>query len=240
MQYLQLLWADGRPSREDIEAMNRDFPAYEEEMKPRGVRLLGRELDLPSTAVTVRVRDGQTLATDGPFAETKEFIAGFGLLECSDFDELIEVTEKNPISRFHPMELRSVVDEVSISETVSAFGRGEDGGVRAFLLATWAASAPDQVDVEAVTQEVEAWRRNLEAKGLYVLGTALGDADTATTLRVRDGETRLSSGSFSTTEEFITDVRVINCEDREAAIGVAGDHPLARYQAIEVRPFYRE
>lgn len=166
MQYLQLLWADGRPSREDIEVMNQEFPAYEEEMKPRGVRLLGRELDLPSTAVTVRVRGGQTLATDGPFAETKEFVAGFDLLECSDFDELIEVIAKNPISRFHPMELRPVVDEVPVSETVSAFGRGEEGGARAFLLATWAARAPEQADVQAVTQEVQVWRRDLEARGL--------------------------------------------------------------------------
>lgn len=238
MQYLQLLWADGRPSREDIEVMNREFPAYE--MRPRGVRVLGRELDLPSTAVTVRVRGGQTLATDGPFAETKEFVAGFGLLECADLDEVIEVTAKNPISRFHPMELRPVVDEVPASETVAAFGRGEVGGARAFLLATWAARAPEQFDVGAVTQDVQAWRRDLEAKGLYVLGTALGNADTATTLRVRDGETRLSSGSFSTTEELITGVEVVNCEDREQAVGLAAGYPLAQHHAIEVRPFYRE
>src|SRR2546429_6614783 len=53
-------------------------------MDGRGVRLLGRELDLPETAATVRVRGGETLVTDGPFAETKEFIAGFDILECAE------------------------------------------------------------------------------------------------------------------------------------------------------------
>lgn len=72
------------------------------------------------------------------------------------------------------------------------------------------------------------------------MGTALGNAETATTLRVRDGEARLSAGSFSTTEEFITAVEVIICEGREQAIELAADYPLARYHAIEVRPFYRE
>ena len=241
VQYLQFIWAEGLPSPEDIEVMNREIPAYDEEMKPRGVRVLGRELDLPSTAAAVRVRGGEPLVTDGPFAETKEFIAGFDVLDCADLDELIEVTAKNPISRFHPMELRPVVDEVRVTETVSAFDRGEDGGYSPFLLATWAPSVPAGLfDVEAMIQEVQAWRRELQAKGLYVLGTALGSAETATTLRVRDGETRLSSGSYGTTEEIITGVEVVNCENRDQAIELASGYPLARYHAIEVRPFYSE
>jgi hypothetical protein len=51
--------------------MNRDFPGYLEEMGPRGVRLYGRELDDHDRAVTVRVRDGETLVTDGPFAASR-------------------------------------------------------------------------------------------------------------------------------------------------------------------------
>ena len=65
-------------------------------MDSRGVRLLGRELDLPQTAVTVRVRGGETLVTDGPFAETKEFVAGLDIFECADLDEAIEVGGQEP------------------------------------------------------------------------------------------------------------------------------------------------
>ena len=72
-------------------------PGWVEEMDGRGVRLLGRELDLPETAATVRVRDGETLVSDGPFAETKEFVAGFDVLECADLDEAIEVAAKHPV-----------------------------------------------------------------------------------------------------------------------------------------------
>ena len=81
--------------------MQRELPGWVEEMDGRGVRLLGRELDLPETAATVRVRDGETLVTDGPFAETKEFMAGFDVLECADLDEAIEVAAKCPVAWFH-------------------------------------------------------------------------------------------------------------------------------------------
>lgn len=71
MNYLALIWADGRPAREDLAVMQRELPAFGEEMDRRGVRLFGRELELPQQAATVRVRDGETIVTDGPFAETK-------------------------------------------------------------------------------------------------------------------------------------------------------------------------
>jgi hypothetical protein len=74
--------------------MQREIPGWTEEMERRGVLLLGRPLHLPQTAATVRVRDGETLVTDGPFAEAKEFIAGFDLVQCSDLDEAIEVAAK--------------------------------------------------------------------------------------------------------------------------------------------------
>ena len=68
MKYLLFIWAEGRPAPEDLAVTQREIPGWVEEMDGRGVRLLGRELDLPDTAVTVRVRDGETLVTDGPFA----------------------------------------------------------------------------------------------------------------------------------------------------------------------------
>jgi hypothetical protein len=87
MKYLNFVGGDGLPAREDIAIMQREIPRWGEEMRARGVYHLGRSLDLPETAATVRVRDGETLVTDGPFTEAKEFIAGFDIIDVADLDE---------------------------------------------------------------------------------------------------------------------------------------------------------
>src|SRR6516162_5807109 len=123
MKYLQFIWADGLPAPDDLAVMQRECPGWVEEMDGRGVRLLGRELSPPETAATVRVRDGETLVTDGPFAETKEFIAGFSLVECADFDEAIEVAARCPVSWFQTIEVRPFTGGLRLGEEAFAFGR---------------------------------------------------------------------------------------------------------------------
>src|SRR6202142_1480818 len=173
-------------------------------MERRGVRLLGRELDLPETAVTVRVRDGERLVTDGPFAETKEFIAGINLLECAGLDEAVEVTAKCPLARFHPLEIRPFTGGLRLGEKASAFARGDDSAGTPYLLTMWTGGTPAApLDDQAVLAEGDAWRQDLEARGRHVLGNALGGPDTAATVRVRDGETQLSDGPGTGTGEFI-------------------------------------
>ena len=76
--------------------MPRDAMAGWTEMDGRGVRLQGSRLQAISDATTVRVRDGEVLVADGPFAETKEQIAGFDILDCADLDEAIEVAAQAP------------------------------------------------------------------------------------------------------------------------------------------------
>jgi hypothetical protein len=233
--------AGGEAAPENLAVMQRELPRWIEDMDSRGLRLFGRELDLPATASIVRVRDGETLVTDGPYAETKEFMAGFDLLECSDLDEAIEVATTSPVSWFHTLEIRPFKDGLQLGEKMSAFGRGEDGDAIPYLLTTWMGGDPAApFDDEAVTAETEAWRRDLEARGSHVLGSPLADADAATTVRVTDGETLLRDGPFTDTEEFIAGIDVVYCADRQEAIALAATQPIARYHAIEVRPFYKE
>nr|WP_231933728.1 YciI family protein [Micromonospora coxensis] len=71
-----------------------------------GQRVLGERLAPPSGATTVRVRGGELLLTDGPFAETKEVIVGFDILECADLDEAIEVARAHPMAYAGRIELR--------------------------------------------------------------------------------------------------------------------------------------
>jgi hypothetical protein len=80
-------------------------------MDGRGVRLQGNRLQEISTATTVRVRRGEVVLADGPFAETKELIAGFDILECADLDEAIEVAGKHPVARIGSLEVRPFAED---------------------------------------------------------------------------------------------------------------------------------
>lgn len=100
VRYLMLVCAD-----EDVEE-NVDPTPWVEEMERRGVRQDGHRLRPVRDSTTVRVRGGEVLVADGPFAETKEQIAGFDVLECADLDEAIEVASLHPAARFGTLELR--------------------------------------------------------------------------------------------------------------------------------------
>jgi hypothetical protein len=80
--------------------------AWDAEMQARAVKLSGGFLQPAREARTVRVRDGDVLVSDGPFAETKEQIAGFNVLECADLDEAIEVASRHPTAAVGTFELR--------------------------------------------------------------------------------------------------------------------------------------
>jgi hypothetical protein len=87
-------------------AMASGTESWVAEMDGRGVRLQGNRLRPVSDATTVRVRDNELLIADGPFAETKERIAGYDILECKDLDEAIEVASKHPVARIGVLEVR--------------------------------------------------------------------------------------------------------------------------------------
>jgi len=83
-----------------------DTEAWVGEMDARGVRVLGQQLAGPSDATTVRVRDDQVLLADGPFAETREFIAGFDLIEAADLDTALDVAARHPVAGWGSVEVR--------------------------------------------------------------------------------------------------------------------------------------
>ncbi|QRP44894.1 YciI family protein [Amycolatopsis sp. FDAARGOS 1241] len=107
MRYLMLICGtshdESKPAGEPIDSATE---AWVKEMDGRGVRLMGQRLRPASSATTVRVQDGEVLLTDGPFAETKEQILGFDLLECADLDEALEVAAKHPAAQWGPVEVR--------------------------------------------------------------------------------------------------------------------------------------
>jgi hypothetical protein len=108
MKYMLMICGDESVelSPEELADMVSSTEAWVEEMDGRGVRLLGNQLRPVSDATTVRVRGGDMLVADGPFAETKEQIAGFDVIECADLDEAIEVASRHPVARYGTIEVR--------------------------------------------------------------------------------------------------------------------------------------
>jgi hypothetical protein len=108
MKYLMLVCTDTEPDRDTSNVP--DIDDWVAENDARGRRLEGMVLAPVSSATTVRVRDGQVLLSDGPFAETKEMIVGFDLLDCADLDEAIEVARTHPMARTGRLEIRPLAD----------------------------------------------------------------------------------------------------------------------------------
>lgn len=77
-----------------------------EEMDGRGVRLEGHELASVEDATTLRLHQGKVVLADGPFAETKEHIAGYHILECATIEDAVEVAARHPLARFGSIEVR--------------------------------------------------------------------------------------------------------------------------------------
>jgi len=104
MKYMLLVCGDDTA---DASGMAPVEPWVEELGAERGVRLHGHRLARPADAVTVRVRGDEVLRTDGPFAETKEYVAGYDILECDSMEEAIEAAAKHPVASIGAMEVRA-------------------------------------------------------------------------------------------------------------------------------------
>ena len=110
MQYLLLIASieNGDPQGSDREEMYKRYAAFSQEVRDAGKLVGANELQPVATATTVRVRNGETLTTDGPFAETKESLGGYFLVDCKDLDEAIEVAAKIPGARSGSIEVRPI------------------------------------------------------------------------------------------------------------------------------------
>ncbi len=95
---------------EEYEAMMRDVLDYREELRRSGHHIASSSLQPVRTATTVRVRNGDVSITDGPFADTKEQMGGFYLIEASDLNEAIRIAGRIPSARTGSVEVRPVVD----------------------------------------------------------------------------------------------------------------------------------
>ena len=112
MKYLCLIhtnpevWA--RHSEREVDQLVSDHFEYDESLRKSGQMVTAWALQPPDTATIVRMRDGRISATDGPFAETKEEIGGFYLIEARDLNEAIQVAGNIPSARWGTVEVRPI------------------------------------------------------------------------------------------------------------------------------------
>ena len=114
MKYLCIVYIDpatfGALSPEGLATLDEASLAFDEGLHESGQLILAQALQSIDTATTVRVRDGRLSATDGPFAETTEYLGGFTYIEARDLNEAIEIAGRSPIAPFGSIEVRPVLD----------------------------------------------------------------------------------------------------------------------------------
>jgi hypothetical protein len=109
MQFMMFVATDPEPDEKP--EVKGDIEAWLEEVERTRKRVTGNRLRSKKQAKTVRVRKGKLLVTDGPFAETREVIVGFDILECDSMEEAIAVAAKHPMARAGRIELREFFEE---------------------------------------------------------------------------------------------------------------------------------
>jgi hypothetical protein len=112
MKYMLMFWVDesAEVTADDDAAIKTAVKSWVEEMSERGVRLSGGPLRSAAEARIVRVADGEVLVSDGPFAETKEQIGGYDVIECADLDAAVRIAAGHPLTRTATIEVRPYWD----------------------------------------------------------------------------------------------------------------------------------
>lgn len=124
MQFLLLVYSDpalldALPEGE-FDVRMRECIRHADELKAQGCLLASQQLEAPATAKSVRVRQGRATVLDGPFAETKEVLAGFNLIEAESLEDAVRIAHEFPWTRTGCIEVRPVRDFDAVRERVGA------------------------------------------------------------------------------------------------------------------------
>jgi hypothetical protein len=245
MTYLLLICVpeNAQLTPEESAAIGPATDSWVAEMDGRGVRREGQPLRPVREAAVVRVRDNQVLISDGPFAETKEQIAGYDVIECSSLAEAIEVAAKHPVARFGAIEVRPFNPG---GWWRSAVRRGPGDGPEYLMVhhvdecATLDPADDCDVPGSAAARAQQAWDDETYARGVKLAGGRLQSASTARTVRVRDGEMLVTDGPFAETKEQVAGLNILTCPSLAEAVKIASQHPTAWFGTLELRPFAQD
>jgi hypothetical protein len=122
---------DPAPSPEEMQQMFADVDVFNAELKAKGQWVFAAGLYPPDTATVVSVKDGQTVTTDGPYAETKEHLGGFWVVKAADLDEALDLAARGSLACRWPVEVRPIQDDEAAYGIDDGRNGGTDGGTGA-------------------------------------------------------------------------------------------------------------
>ena len=231
MQYM-LIHA-GAPDLDDVwdEGAWAALTSWLDETIGSGVSIEGGPLRLDADATTVKVRDGQLIVTDGPYAETKEQVAGYDVIECESLEEAVRWAGRHPHSWMGAVEVRALV-----GGTPAVHLPQPSVGKTRYMMLVCTDPAADPQEF-APMEPAGPWAAELEGRGIRLFGSELAPPGAARTVRVREKRAIVTDGPFAETKEQIAGFDVLECADLDEVIEAAARHPMARAGVLEVRPF---
>ncbi|MEO8539619.1 MAG: YciI family protein [bacterium] len=217
----------GTPAWDDLMV---EYRAFGDEARRRGAMIAGAPLQSTETATTLRLQGGRFIPIDGPYAETKEQLGGFYILECSDEAEAIELAALIPTAKYGSVEVRAMA-----SNEARQFERSGTS----YIVLIYGAEAdyfpPGDPRMTAGISQHQALTERTIASGEYVSGDGLGPPSTAKTVSVRTGESLVVDGPFAETKEQLGGYYIFACADLDRALVLASEIPVAS-GSLEVRP----
>jgi hypothetical protein len=124
VKYLCLIYDEEKKfatmDKSDMDAMMSEYRQFGEDIKKSGNHVAGHQLQPVHTATTVRVRGGKISNTDGPFAETREQLGGFYMIEARDLNEALKIAARIPSAKTGSIEVRPIVDHAAQAQAASS------------------------------------------------------------------------------------------------------------------------
>ena len=210
-----------------------------QELHAQGRFIAAAPLHPVATAASVRVRNGTSLITAGPFAETTEQLGGFFLIDVPNFDEAMAVALRLPSAQKGTVEIRPVAHLEGLPVDHFEPRASNQGDRSRYMLLCyddeqyW--NKQGSVALQAAQMEAAKLANHLSARGQYVSASPLHPISTATSVRIRQGKRLITDGPFAETREFLGGYYLIDARDLNDAIAIAAQHPGARVGTVEVR-----
>ena len=195
------------------------------ELAREGKLRRGAPLGAISDAALIRVRDGKALVSDGPFAESKEVVGGFWIVDVASREEAIEIARRSPHARYgmvevHPIAVRYTYPDKKKATPFLMVFRTEEG-----------LCDPDG----AKFREMIDFGEGLASDGTLVETAPLAAEPPPARIEVRGEKTLVTDGPFAEAKEAVGGYGVVRVADRAAAVELARRYPHARWGPVEVR-----
>lgn len=243
MRYMLLVYSpESSWTKEEWLACTQESLGVCQQLQAKGEFIAASPLHPVATATTIRVRQGQSVLTAGPFAETVEQLGGYFLIDVPDLDAAIGVAMRLPAAKKGTVEVRPVYPLGGLpSERFSDVQESRSSNVNYMLLCyddpvAWENAG--EASLRSAQAEAAELTVQLAARSQYISASPLHPVSTATSVRIRNGQKLITDGPFAETREFLGGYYLIAARDLNEAIQIAAQHPGVRVGAVEIRRVY--